>query len=159
EVAYIKDTGRDENRGGPDGLGFAAYRAEKLGDLPLALGRYEALADAVRTDAEKDPKARQWLLLATGKVREMKGQIKTKSDIKSEKVIDNKLKPVKDLKARIDAERKMEGPAVPAAEVLEARLVCLTILALYEGDESVKEQVDAARELKKEMNRKLGYAE
>jgi eukaryotic-like serine/threonine-protein kinase len=161
DVVYIKDTGRDEKRGGPDGLGFAAYRAEKLGDLPLAAGRYEALADAVRTDAEKDAKARQWLLLATGKMREMKDQIKTKSEIKSADVVERELGKVEKVKARIDAEKAGQPPDPPVKqeEVLQARLICLTILALYEDEEALKERVEQARELKKEMNRKLGYVE
>src|SRR5262249_46904356 len=42
DLDYIKDTGKDSAPKGLEADGFAAYRAEKFGDLPLAAGRYEA---------------------------------------------------------------------------------------------------------------------
>src|SRR5262249_5477718 len=142
DLDYIKDTGKDSAPKGLEADGFAAYRAEKFGDLPLAAGRYEALADRVRGDAEKDARARQWLLLATGKTRELKDLIKTKSDQpKTSDLIKQKLADAANAKV----------PEVAQEETLKARLQCLNILALYDGEESLKDLLDQARELKKDL--------
>jgi hypothetical protein len=130
---------------GLDREGFLAYRYERFGDLKEARDRYEA----VRKKAD----SRDWQVLALGRVTALDDEIKRKGGkVEVKPLIEKKLADAEEaLKLDPKNDKKDEE------RIYDARLDCYEVEALYAKDDSLKDLRTQAADLKKQLDKKLGY--
>jgi len=118
-----------------EALAIEALRYEQLGDAAMAARRWQAL----KLKNEKDGSDRTWLLLAARGAKEQNAKAPSAADEKSER---RKL-----LKSRLDAARKLADEGKKD----KARAVVYEVILLYENNNDVQDEVDAAKKLRDEL--------
>lgn len=145
QMARLREVG-DVKLDGPEREAFMAYRAEHFADVyegtsdvPLALRRYDEMKEKYSDDLDQ----RFWFLLGAYKSRSLKGRVlPTKDPDADRKAI---------VRKALDAADAFRG----RSRLLDARTVCLNVIALYEKEPPQKAQVEEARRILKELSAKL----
>lgn len=131
---------------GPERDAFLAYRAEHFADayegtndLPLALHRYQEMKTRYAADIDQ----RFWYLLAAYKVQNLKARVGENKDPDAAR---------REIVAKaLDA----AGAAQKGDSLLDARSICLHLIALYDKDPTLKDAVGEARRIHQEVDRKF----
>src|SRR5262245_9063465 len=125
-----------EVKGEPEKKAFLALRYERFGDWSEAHERWLALKE----DLQKKPESREWFLLAASRARAAKARVPRETRGVREKLVKSQLENARKARARSDFK--------------SAELLCKEIIALYDRQPEFKEQVDAARELYDDIQKK-----
>jgi serine/threonine-protein kinase len=137
----VARTGQPPKLDGLEAAAFEALRFEKVGDLLMARDRFAAL----REQANKEPSQRFWGLYASVEGRKVKDQLKKKPQTgEDRKPLVRKL--LKDVAARLEQ---------PDVVLRDQRVVCLDVVALYDKDKEMADEVQEARDLLKKIADRL----
>jgi eukaryotic-like serine/threonine-protein kinase len=136
-LGNLRRSGLEPAVQGPDQKALMALRYRRFGDLPRAAQRFEEL----KKDLASDPDQRPLYLLAASMARESKGSIQPPKKSPDEDRVELIVQRLQEAADMVQANRSF----------LEAREICLDVIALYDGAPGLEKLVANARQLLKNI--------